>query len=329
VQEKGLALLSPKDSKIPRVVIPIADCPPDYVQEHRKYENTLFIGRILSWERDSPFASGELMRSVGEAGEIEPETESFLVENDIEFGDFPPEALECLPRQTPWTIPQEEVGRRRDFRKECVFTIDPETARDLDDALHVKEMENDVYEVGVHIADVSYFVKAGSALDEAAGRRATSVYLVQRVVPMLPRLLCEQLCSLNPNEDRLAVSVVWKLTPDGKFVDEWMGRSIIRSCAKLSYAHAQAMIDEPSRLWSKDDLPRITNGFTPDQVSRAVSILNKLAKGLKGQRESKGTLRLNQVHMPPTSLYSFRNIQSLILPPSNHWTQTEKRTDFY
>ncbi|CAI8055951.1 DIS3-like exonuclease 2 [Geodia barretti] len=128
-KDKGLALLSPKDSKIPRVVIPIADCPPDYVQEHQKYKNTLFIGRILSWERDSPFARGELMRSVGEAGEIEPETESFLVENDIEFGEFLPEALECLPRQTPWTIPQEEVGRRRDFRKECVFTIDPETAR--------------------------------------------------------------------------------------------------------------------------------------------------------------------------------------------------------
>jgi len=178
----------------------------------------------------------------------------------------------------------------------------------------VKKLDENVYEVGVHIAEVSYFVEAGSPLDEVASQRATSVYLVQRVIPMLPRLLCEQLCSLNPDEERLTFSVVWKMTAKGEFISEWMGRSLIRSCAKLSYDHAQQMIDHPCKEWEEDELPPIAGGFTRSQVSKAVNILNmvlscelgyvqlgynvlsfnQLGNALRRQRQSKGTLRLNQ-----------------------------------
>jgi DIS3-like exonuclease 2 len=123
--------------------------------------------------------------------------------------------LNSLPA-TPWKIPDEEFAYRKDLRNLCVFTIDPATARDLDDALHCIKLDDDLYEVGVHIADVSYFVSEDSQIDKCACERTTSVYLVQKVIPMLPRLLCEELCSLNPATDRLTFSVIWKIKSTGE-----------------------------------------------------------------------------------------------------------------
>jgi hypothetical protein len=120
-----------------------------------------------------------------------------------------------------------------------IFTIDPATARDLDDALHVTPLPSGNFLVGVHIADVSHYIQPGTELDSVAKSRATSVYLVHRVIPMLPRLLCENLCSLNPGVDRLAFSVEWELTPEGEIVNQWLGKSVINSAAKLAYGHAQ------------------------------------------------------------------------------------------
>lgn len=117
---------------------------------------------------------------------------------------------------------------RRDFRQNRVFTIDPETARDLDDALHIVEQEDGNFEVGVHIADVSYFVKPNTALDREARKRATTVYLVQRAVPMLPQTLSETLCSLTPGQDKLTFSVVFTMTPEGRVLSTWFGKSVIK-----------------------------------------------------------------------------------------------------
>lgn len=143
--------------------------------------------------------------------------------------------------QTPWSIPADEYKYRKDLRNLCIFTIDPATARDLDDALHCIKLSDDVYEIGVHIADVSYFVPEDSPVDKCASERATSVYLVQKVIPMLPRLLCEQLCSLNPATDRLTFSVIWKIKSNGDILEEWFGRTVINSAVKLSYDHAQVI----------------------------------------------------------------------------------------
>ncbi|XP_029421802.1 DIS3-like exonuclease 2 isoform X3 [Nannospalax galili] len=220
---KKYALFSPSDHRVPRIYVPLKDCPQDFVTRPKDYANTLFICRIIDWKEDCNFALGQLAKSLGQAGEIEPETEGILTEYGVDFSDFSSDVLECLPQSLPWTIPPEEFSKRRDLRKDCIFTIDPSTARDLDDALSCRPLTDGTFEVGVHIADVSYFIPEGSYLDKVAAERATSVYLVQKVVPMLPRLLCEELCSLNPMTDKLTFSVIWTLTPEGKEVEPTKG----------------------------------------------------------------------------------------------------------
>uniref|UniRef100_A0A4W2EGQ5 DIS3-like exonuclease 2 n=1 Tax=Bos indicus x Bos taurus TaxID=30522 RepID=A0A4W2EGQ5_BOBOX len=233
------ALFSPSDHRVPRIYVPLKDCPQDFVTRPKDYANTLFICRIMDWKEDSNFALG----------------------------------------------------------KDCIFTIDPSTARDLDDALSCKSLADGNFEVGVHIADVSYFVPEGSSLDKVAAERATSVYLVQKVVPMLPRLLCEELCSLNPMTDKLTFSVIWTLTPKGKILAEWFGRTIIRSCTKLSYEHAQSMIESPTRRIPERELPAISPEHTCDEVHRAVLNLHGVAKELRRQRFADGALRLDQLKL--------------------------------
>ena len=140
-----------------------------------------------------------------------------------------------------------KIAKRLDLRKKRIFTIDPITAKDLDDALSIEKISDDVYEVGVHIADVSYFVQHGSEVDKAAQLRCTSTYFVHKVFPMLPKLLCEKLCSLNPNVDRLAYSVFFRMDrKSGKLVEDFkpvFKRSVIRSCAKWDYQLVQDIID--------------------------------------------------------------------------------------
>ncbi|KAG3275521.1 DIS3 like 3'-5' exoribonuclease 2, transcript variant X10 [Ictidomys tridecemlineatus] len=291
------ALFSPSDHRVPRIYVPLKDCPQDFVTRPKDYANTLFICRIVDWKEDSNFALGQLAKSLGQAGEIEPETEGILTEYGVDFSDFSSEVLECLPQSLPWTIPPEELSKRRDLRKDCIFTIDPSTARDLDDALSCRPLADGTFEVGVHIADVSYFVPEGSHLDKVAADRATSVYLVQKVVPMLPRLLCEELCSLNPMTDKLTFSVIWTLTPEGKILKEWFGRTIIRSCTKLSYEHAQSMIESPSEKIPEEELPPISPEHSSEEVHQAVLNLHRIAKQLRQQRFVDGALRLDQLKL--------------------------------
>ncbi|XP_076018288.1 DIS3-like exonuclease 2 [Genypterus blacodes] len=295
--DKPFAMFSPVDHRVPRINIPLADCPVDFTSRSGDYTSTLFICRITDWAADSNFAEGRLAKTLGQAGEIEPETEGILIEYGIDFSEFSDEVLDCLPKNLPWTIPPEEMSRRRDLRRECIFTIDPATARDLDDALSCKQLPDGNFEMGVHIADVSYFVEEGNALDAIASERATSVYLVQKVVPMLPRLLCEELCSLNPLTDRLTFSVIWKITPEGKILSEWFGRSVIRSCVKLSYDHAQSMIDAPEKMFSAEELPPVDPEHPIDEIHQAVLNLHSIAKHLRAQRFTGGALRLDQLKL--------------------------------
>uniref|UniRef100_A0A8C4GIE4 DIS3-like exonuclease 2 n=1 Tax=Dicentrarchus labrax TaxID=13489 RepID=A0A8C4GIE4_DICLA len=295
--DKPFAMFSPVDHRVPRINVQLADCPEDFCSRPGDYTNTLFICRITYWAADSNFAEGQLAKTLGQAGEIEPETEGILIEYDVDFSEFSDEVLGCLPKNLPWTIPPEEMRQRRDLRKECIFTIDPATARDLDDALSCKQLPDGNFEVGVHIADVSYFVEEGNALDAIASQRATSVYMVQKVIPMLPRLLCEELCSLNPLTDRLTFSVIWKITPEGKILSEWFGRSVIRSSVKLSYDHAQSMIEAPEKMFSAAELPPVDPEHPIDEIHQAVLNLHSIAKNLRSQRFSGGALRLDQLKL--------------------------------
>ncbi|KAM4043155.1 DIS3-like exonuclease 2 isoform 2-T3 [Anomaloglossus baeobatrachus] len=294
---KRYALFSPVDHRVPRIYVPHADCPADFLVRPQDFASTLFICRIVDWRADSNFAEGKLMKSLGQAGEIEPESEGILTEYGVDFSEFSNHVVKCLPQNLPWTIPKEEMEKRRDLRKECIFTIDPATARDLDDALSCKLLPDGNFEIGVHIADVSYFVDEGNALDLVASERATSVYLVQKVIPMLPRLLCEELCSLNPMADRLTFSVIWKITPQGKILDEWFGRSVICSCVKLSYDHAQSMIERPDKLPDVRELPPVSSDYTVEEIQQAVLNLHLIAKNLRKQRFKDGALRLDQLKL--------------------------------
>ncbi|XP_041659449.1 DIS3-like exonuclease 2 [Cheilinus undulatus] len=295
--DKTFAMFSPVDHRVPRINIPLTDCPENFHSRPGDYTNTLFICRITNWAADSNFAEGRLAKTLGQAGEIEPETEGILTEYDVDSSEFSDEVLDCLPKNLPWTIPPEEMRKRRDLRRECIFTIDPSTARDLDDALSCRLLPDGNFEVGVHIADVSYFVEEGNALDNIASQRATTVYLVQKVIPMLPRLLCEELCSLNPLTDRLTFSVIWEITPEGKILSEWFGRSVIRSCVKMSYDHAQSMIEAPEKLFTAEELPPVAPEHPIDEIHQAVLNLHTIAKNLRAQRFSGGALRLDQLKL--------------------------------
>ncbi len=248
--------------------------------------------------QNTNYALGTLKCVIGKDGDTIAETEAILLENGIDSTEFDEELLkDCLPKM-PWSIPQEEYAYRRDLRDFCIFTIDPSTARDLDDALHVIKLSEDLYEVGVHIADVSFFVRQNSSIDKIASERTTSCYLVQKVIPMLPRCLCENLCSLNPNEDRLTFSVIWEVNSNGDILKEWFGRTVINSVSKLSYENAQKFIENPTKEFTNpDEFPKIRDGFTIAQVKDSVLNLDAIARNLRKKRYAQGCLALTQTKL--------------------------------
>ena len=177
-----------------------------------------------------------------------------------------------------------------------MFSIDPLTAKDLDDAISVKRLANGLLEVGVHIADVSHFVYPGTALDKEARFRATTVYLVQKAIPMLPRLLCEELCSLNPDVDRLSFSVVWIMNTDGDIVEEpWFGKSIIRSRGKLAYEHAQAIIE--GKTWKSLPPVTLSVGTTFEDIKKDVLLFYELSRKLRKKRYDAGALSIQSIKL--------------------------------
>lgn len=185
------------------------------------------------------------------------------------------------------SITERDIESRRDFREERVFTIDPASARDLDDALSFKDNGDGTYDVGVHIADVAHFVRVNTPLDRDARKRATSVYLVQRSVPMLPPTLSEEICSLLPDQERLTLSVVFTFDENCAVLKKWIGKAIIKSAAQLSYEQAQAAIE------GKSIGPvQIGGGHDAAKIEQDIRSLSKFAKIILGQRLSVGTLRI-------------------------------------
>lgn len=200
---------------------------------------------ITDWKDATKGPFGKITMVFGKAGEHEAEMEAIIYSTGFDE-DFPPE-VQAEADAISHEITPEEIARRRDFRKVTTFTIDPIDAKDFDDALSIefkKSAEgNDLYEIGVHIADVSHYLKPGTALDTEAMRRATSVYMVDRTVPMLPEVLSNDLCSLKPNVDRLSFAAVFVLNKDAEIVSEWFGRTVIHSDKRFSYEQAQEVLD--------------------------------------------------------------------------------------
>uniref|UniRef100_A0A0N5AWI3 RNB domain-containing protein n=1 Tax=Syphacia muris TaxID=451379 RepID=A0A0N5AWI3_9BILA len=301
-ESKKWILLSPFDFRIPRIIIPRDQAPDDFFTRPQDFTKFSYVANILDWPASSYYAPGRLVCSLGQVGNIESEMKGLLMANGIDTSEFPESVLSSLniDEKAEWKVPTEELKCRRDFRNEVVFTIDPVTAKDLDDALHIKPIMNcdgagtSGWEVGVHIADVSYFVKLGTELDTTAAKRGTSVYLFDKVIPMLPNVLSEKLCSLISGTDRLAMSVVWKIDDDANVYDEWVGRSVIHNCCQLSYDLVQEMIENPKSEIDKVRFPEIFNSKTFEEIRMSVLQLNKLAKLLHENRVRNGSLEILQ-----------------------------------
>lgn len=199
------------------------------------------IVKMIDWPARAHNPFGHVITVLGRPGEMETEMHSILAEYN--FPLYFPENVEREAEEIPEEISEAEIAVRRDFRNVTTFTIDPEDAKDFDDALSVQKLENGNWQVGVHIADVSHYVTPDTALEEEAINRATSVYLVDRVIPMLPEKLSNKVCSLRPNEEKLVFSAVFEMDEKADVINEWFGRCIINSDQRFTYDEAQALIE--------------------------------------------------------------------------------------
>ncbi len=248
-----------------------------------------------SWENNKDAPHATIVKSLGASGETETEIHAILHNYGLPY-DFP-QSIELAAAKIPTTIDKKEVEKRRDFRKILTFTIDPRTAKDFDDALSFKDLGDGKIEVGVHIADVSHYVTPNSALDAEAYERATSVYLVDRVVPMLPEALSNDLCSLIPNEEKLTFSAVFTLDSSGKVLKEWYGRTVILSDYRFAYEEVQYMLEH--RKPEVDLTVSLTNQkySVPDNVFDAILELDRQAKILRKGRMKRGAISFDRVEV--------------------------------
>lgn len=255
------------------------------------------------WPATTDLPRGSLIENLGRAGELEVELDAILRTHGVDQADFSQEIINALPDPENWRVTEDEVKKRRDLRNLRIFTIDPATARDMDDAISciLEPGSDEIAEVGVHIADVTYFLAQGSPLDELAKKKATTVYVVEYSIPMLPRTLSDTLCSLTPHEDRYSISIIWRMNiKTGKFVDEkpWIGRTIMRSCVKMDYGTAQRMIE--GDFDSKTEQLKLDPAHpehTSELVRRDVVNLDRIAKVLRKERFDNGALGLNSVKL--------------------------------
>lgn len=199
------------------------------------------VARVTDWTSENKNPIGEIIENIGRPGDHNTEMHAIIAEYG--FANKFPDEVEKDAEKIPVTITKAEIATRRDFRKITTFTIDPEDAKDFDDALSIEELEKGIYEIGVHIADVSHYVTPNSLLDAEAYERATSVYLVDRTIPMLPEKLSNGVCSLRPQEEKLTFSAVFKMNLDGEVLDKWIGKTIIYSDRRFAYEEAQERIE--------------------------------------------------------------------------------------
>ncbi len=221
---------------------------PEFVNGAQDGDKVVF--ELENWVHPKALPEARIKSVLGKSGSNDANVLSILAENDM-VAEFPKE-VESYADQIPTKIPEEECKRRRDIRHENVFTIDPEDAKDFDDALSIKKLDNGNYYLGVHIADVTHYLTPKSVLDEEAHKRGTSVYLVDRVIPMLPEVLSNGVCSLRPNEDKLTYSCFMEIAPNGKLVDYSIEETVIHSKQRFTYEEAQKVVDGKSHKFSEE-----------------------------------------------------------------------------
>jgi ribonuclease R len=262
--ERKIAFGITDNKKYPDFIIPL-----DKIGKAKHGQKV--VVRFGSWEDYSDLPHGEVVAILGEPGENNTEINAIMVEYGLPY-EFPKD-VERFATLIPVEITAEEIAKRRDFRNITTFTIDPFDAKDFDDALSIRKLEDGKWEIGVHIADVSHYLHPGTIMDKEAIVRATSVYLVDRVVPMLPEVLSNFVCSLRPNEEKLTFSAVFELDEQGKIHREWFGRTVINSDHRFTYEEAQAIIEGNDGPFKEE-----------------VLTLNKIARNLREDRLRKGSI---------------------------------------
>ena len=292
--QQKFAFVVPSDRRMyTDIFVPKADC-------HGAEDGDKVLVRITQWTSRSPY--GVIEKVLGKPGEHQTEIHAILAEYGLP-SEFPQE-VEQYAQQLDTTIKEEEIARRRDMRGALTFTIDPRDAKDFDDALSFQVLENGNFEIGVHIADVSHYVQPDTILDEEAYQRATSIYLVDRVVPMLPEVLSNFACSLRPEEEKYTFSAVFELSPRAEIRKVWLGRTVICSDARFAYEEAQAVIEaftaaEPTDFVMPEEVSiRPEGSYTVSkEMVEAIVSLNALAEILREKRMKAGAISFDKVEV--------------------------------
>ncbi|CAD1480132.1 unnamed protein product, partial [Heterotrigona itama] len=288
-QRGAFTFLYPRDHRIPLVKInkeslqQFGVCP-------SSYEDTLYLVVITDWVKPK-FAVGKIEKVLGNIGDIKAETNAILLEYDLDVTPYGPDVMKGLPN-SDYSLTENDVKNREDWRGECIFTIDPDNAVDLDDSVSCKSLENGNYEIGVHISDVTHYIEFLSPLDIQVSKRATTIYMTDNVYHMLPKQLC-QVCSLSPGQDKLAFSVIWEMTQDARVVKYHFAKTIIRSCCQMSYQHVQKLIENPEHNWP-DDFLNINGNYKLSDLSTKINILHDLATQMRKRRFQNGALQIDQ-----------------------------------
>ena len=245
-QEKPkIVWFKPTDKRVPLIAIPTEQAPRDFVEKHQDYANRIFVASIKRWPITSLHPFGTLVEQLGEMGDLRVETDALLRDNNFGSDEFSDAVIKSIGWED-WSIAKEGdvLAARRDFREESSFTVDPQDSKALEDAFHMKKLADGKVEIGVHVADIAHFVKGNSLVDREAKKRGTAVYLVDRIMNMLPPRVSNELCSLVPGEDRLTVSVVFKADPNTGAIDDdvWIGKGVIRSAGRLDYDEVNSVL---------------------------------------------------------------------------------------
>ena len=258
-------------------------------------QGDVVLVKIEDWPKkaDSPF--GTVIKVLGKPGEHNTEIHAILAEYGLPY-DFPVE-VEVFAQKLDTSIHLEEIAKRRDMRDTLTFTIDPKDAKDFDDALSFKKLENGNFEIGIHIADVSHYLQEGTILDDEAYHRGTSVYLVDRVVPMLPEVLSNFACSLRPNEEKYTFSAIFEIDHKATVLNQWFGRTVINSDQRFAYEEAQVIIETKSSIIPAEISLTGKEYNASDEITQATLKLDELAKILRRNRMNNGAISFDKVEV--------------------------------
>ena len=251
--------------------------------------------KLEDWpeKADSPY--GKVIQVLGKPGDHNTEIHSILAEYGLP-NEFPDE-VEDFANKIDTAITNEEIIKRRDMRQTLTFTIDPKDAKDFDDALSFKVLDNSLFEIGIHIADVSYYVQEATVLDDEAYERATSIYLVDRVIPMLPEILSNNACSLRPNEEKLTFSAVFEINEKAEVKNQWFGRTVTYSDARFAYEEAQTIIESKTNIIPQEVSLTGFEYKTEQNIADAVLKLDELAKIMRRRRMKEGAISFDKVEV--------------------------------